>query len=87
MMMYNKYIKNNRKKEVIIMLTMKETLEVMQMLGLQSGGLATRDAMLTLTPIQAAQLEEFVRTEDNRRTQMRKEFAKLLNSFGKGVDK
>ena len=63
------------------MMTLRETLDAMQMLGLQSGGLATRDAMLTLTPTQAAQLEEFVRTEDNRRTQMRKEFAKLLNSF------
>lgn len=86
-MMYNKDIKNNRKKEVIIMMTLRETLDAMQMLGLQSGGLATRDAMLTLTPTQAAQLEEFVRTEDNRRTQMRKEFTKLLNSFREGVDK
>ena len=60
---------------------MREVLDVMQMLGLQSGGLTTRDAMLALTPAQAVQLEEFVRAEDNRRTQMRKEFTELLNSF------
>lgn len=63
------------------MMTMREVLDVMQMLGLQSGGLTTRDAMLALTPAQAVQLEEFVRAEDNRRTQMRKEFTELLNSF------
>lgn len=79
--MYNKDIKNNRKKEVIIMMTLREVLDTMQMLGLQSGGLTTRDAMLTLTPEQAVKLEEFVRTEKERRTQMKKEFTELLNSF------
>ena len=54
---------------------MREVLDVMQMLGLQSGGLATRDAMLALTPEQA------VRTEDDRRTQMKKE--KEVNSMKK----
>ena len=63
------------------MMTMREVLDVMQMLGLQSGGLATRDAMLALTPEQAVKLEEFVRTEDDRRTQMKKEFRELLDSF------
>ena len=63
------------------MMTMREVLDTMQILGLQSGGLTTRDAMLTLTPEQAVKLEEFVRTEKERRTQMKKEFTELLNSF------
>lgn len=63
------------------MMTMREVLDTMQILRLQSGDLTTRDAMLTLTPEQAVKLEEFVRTEKERRTQMKKEFTELLNSF------
>lgn len=63
------------------MMTMREVLDTMFALGLQSNDLHTRDAMLALTPEQAVKLEEFVRAEKERRTRMKKEFAELLNSF------
>ena len=63
------------------MMTMREVIDTMHTLGLTTNGLATRDGMLNLTPEQATKLEEFVRTEKERRTQMKKDFAELINNF------
>lgn len=63
------------------MMTMREVIDTMHTLGLTANGLASRDGMLSLTPEQAIKLEEFIRTEKERRIQMKKDFVELINNF------
>ncbi len=63
------------------MMTIREMLDAMYVLGITANGLNSRDAIMNLTPEQVVKLEAFVRAEKERRTQMKKDLLELTNSF------
>lgn len=63
------------------MMSIREMLDTMYVLGITANGLNSRDAIMNLTPEQVVKLEAFVRAEKERRTQMKKDLLELTNSF------